>query len=53
MPNGSVEFIVSGEFAAEFFDEGFSKLNCVTFNDDVKVVDRFTKQRSRTKPPTI
>ena len=45
MPDGSVEFIVSGEFAAEFFDEGFSEFDRITFDDDVKVVDRFAEQK--------
>ena len=45
MPDGGVEFFVSGEFAAEFFDEGFSKFNRITLDDDIEIVDGFAEQK--------
>ena len=45
VPDSGVEFVVEGEFAAECFDEGFSEFDGVTFDDDIKVVDGFTKQK--------
>ena len=45
MPDGSVKFFVSGEFAAEFYDEGSSEFDRITLDDNIEVVDRFAEQK--------
>src|SRR5690606_24894258 len=45
MPDGGVECVVRGEFAAEFFDERSTQFNGVRFDNHIEVFDRTAKQQ--------